>query len=202
MPMRWATGGRDARTRGDALPHPACGPSTRTGPPARQLTRSAAGESHAAFLSGGDLLFTSARPDPDAEEPPTDPPAALWRLPAPAGSRAAPGTVRGRDAGSGRADACEVVVVALDLHRDATTLEEDAERSQARATRGHGAAVRARRVPGAVLGPVAGPPRAVPVGPGPHRCDDRVDAGRPRLLAGEPPCATPRWRSTPTAPRW
>ena len=34
--------------------------------PARRLTRSAKGESHAAFLPDGSLLFTSVRPDPAA----------------------------------------------------------------------------------------------------------------------------------------
>ena len=33
--------------------------------PARRLTRSAKGEGSAAFLPGGDLLFVSARPDPE-----------------------------------------------------------------------------------------------------------------------------------------
>ena len=36
--------------------------------PARRLTRSAKGEGGAAFLPDGSLLFTSARPDPDAED--------------------------------------------------------------------------------------------------------------------------------------
>jgi hypothetical protein len=48
--------------------------------PARRLTRGT-GESAPAFLPGGDLLFTSARPDPDRKEPDPDAPAALWRLP-------------------------------------------------------------------------------------------------------------------------
>src|SRR5688572_10895314 len=39
--------------------------------PPRRLTRSAPGESGAAFLSDGSLLFTSSRPDPLAE--PDDP---------------------------------------------------------------------------------------------------------------------------------
>ncbi|MFP4234199.1 MAG: S9 family peptidase, partial [Nitriliruptoraceae bacterium] len=47
----------------------------------RPLTRAAAGVLQAAFLPDGDLLFTSPRPDPDAAEPPADPPVALWRLP-------------------------------------------------------------------------------------------------------------------------
>ena len=54
------------------------------GRPARRLTRSAAGESGAAFTSTGDLVFTSARPDPDKEKD-DDATAALWLLPADGG---------------------------------------------------------------------------------------------------------------------
>ncbi|MFC8190026.1 prolyl oligopeptidase family serine peptidase [Cellulomonas sp. NPDC057328] len=50
--------------------------------PARRLTRSAKSEASAAFTPSGDLLFTSARPDPDAEDPDGDPTPALWLLPA------------------------------------------------------------------------------------------------------------------------
>ncbi len=51
--------------------------------PARRLTRSATGESSAAFTHSGDLLFTSARPDPEPREGADDDPApALWLLPA------------------------------------------------------------------------------------------------------------------------
>jgi dipeptidyl aminopeptidase/acylaminoacyl peptidase len=49
--------------------------------PARRLTRSRHGESGAAFTADGDLLFTSARPDPDGTEA-DDAPSALWLLPA------------------------------------------------------------------------------------------------------------------------
>ena len=49
--------------------------------PARRLTRSTKGESGAAFTPDGDLLFTSARPDPTAAED-DDPVPALWLLPA------------------------------------------------------------------------------------------------------------------------
>ena len=49
--------------------------------PARRLTRSAKGETPVAFLPDGGLLFTSARPDPQAKED-EEPPAALWLLPA------------------------------------------------------------------------------------------------------------------------
>ena len=48
--------------------------------PARRLTRSRKGDSSARFTDAGDLLFTSARPDPDADED-EDGPAALWLLP-------------------------------------------------------------------------------------------------------------------------
>ena len=47
----------------------------------RRLTRSAAGEMNAAFLPDGALVFTSARPDPDAKPGDDDePPAGLWWL--------------------------------------------------------------------------------------------------------------------------
>ena len=49
--------------------------------PARRLTRSAKGEGGAAFLPDGSLLFTSARPDPDAKDD-EDEVALLWLLPA------------------------------------------------------------------------------------------------------------------------
>lgn len=47
----------------------------------RRLTRSAKGEASPAFLPNGDLLFTSARPDPDGDAE-DDAPAMLWLLPA------------------------------------------------------------------------------------------------------------------------
>lgn len=52
--------------------------------PSRRLTRSAQGERAPAFTPTGDLLFTSARPDPErkAEDEPV---AALWLLPADGG---------------------------------------------------------------------------------------------------------------------
>ncbi|GAA1831224.1 prolyl oligopeptidase family serine peptidase [Pseudonocardia ailaonensis] len=48
--------------------------------PARRLTRGAKGESAPAFTPDGDLLFVSARPDPDGD-PDAPEAAALWRLP-------------------------------------------------------------------------------------------------------------------------
>jgi len=52
--------------------------------PARRLTRSAKGEAAAAFTPAGDLLFTSARPEPDGGDD-DEPRAALWLLPAAGG---------------------------------------------------------------------------------------------------------------------
>lgn len=51
---------------------------------ARRLTRSAPGESSPVWAPDGSLLFTSARPDPDATED-GDPKPALWSLPAEGG---------------------------------------------------------------------------------------------------------------------
>jgi dipeptidyl aminopeptidase/acylaminoacyl peptidase len=51
---------------------------------ARRLTRGAAGESAPLFTPVGDLLFTSARPDPDAKEG-GEPKGSLWSLPADGG---------------------------------------------------------------------------------------------------------------------
>ncbi|MGI4896541.1 MAG: hypothetical protein ACRYF3_15655, partial [Janthinobacterium lividum] len=49
--------------------------------PARRLTRSAGAESGPVFAPDGTLLFTSARPDPEATAT-DDAPPALWALPA------------------------------------------------------------------------------------------------------------------------
>ena len=49
--------------------------------PARRLTRSAKAEGGPVFAASGEVLFTSARPDPEAAEADDDAPAALWSLP-------------------------------------------------------------------------------------------------------------------------
>ena len=102
----------------------------------RRLTRSAVGESNAAFLPDGSLLFTSARPDPDAKKDDKpdeeDPPAALWHLPAGGGEArlllAPPGGIAGmkvaRDSGA--------VVLLAALHPDAADFDADRERHKAR----------------------------------------------------------------------
>ena len=48
---------------------------------AYRITRSAKGETGAAFSSDGDLYFTSARPDPDGDDD-SEPASALWQVPA------------------------------------------------------------------------------------------------------------------------
>jgi dipeptidyl aminopeptidase/acylaminoacyl peptidase len=66
--------------------------------PTRRLTRSSQGESAAAFTPSGDLLFASARPEPDGEAD-EEPRAALWLQPAGGGDArlvaCPPGGVRG-----------------------------------------------------------------------------------------------------------
>lgn len=57
--------------------------------PARRITRSAKGESGAAFAGNGELYFTSSRPDPDTSE--DDEPTAVRPDWLPAGPAAFPG---------------------------------------------------------------------------------------------------------------
>ena len=102
--------------------------------PARRLTRGPAGESSPAFTPDGDLLFTSARPDPERKEPQPDDPAALWRLPA-AGEAHVVGTRPGGLAAPVVArDAGTVVATSLTLP-GSTSGDDDAERRKARRDR-------------------------------------------------------------------
>lgn len=121
--------------------------------PARRLTRSADGESAAAFASDGSLLFTSTRPVPGGALPPTDPtdatdgagPApgapdappvpALWQLPVSGEARplaARPGGITGvltaRDA--------PVYAVVSPTLAASTDAADDARRRGARRTAG------------------------------------------------------------------
>ncbi|HEX2074605.1 MAG TPA: S9 family peptidase [Geodermatophilus sp.] len=81
--------------------------------PARRLTRSAPGEAAPAWAPDGSLLFTSARPDPEAKPGGEEPPPALWSLPADGGEArpviAHPGGITGFTVA---ADSGDVVVEA------------------------------------------------------------------------------------------
>jgi hypothetical protein len=90
--------------------------------PAHRLTRGASGESGPVFAPDGDLLFSAARPDPDAQEQPEDAPAALWRLPAAGGEARMVGT---RPGGIG------AVAVARDPGHPRRHLDDDARTATA-----------------------------------------------------------------------
>lgn len=89
---------------------------------ARRLTRSAQGESGAAFTPSGDLLFVSARPEPDGEAGQ----AALWLQPAGGGDAlvvaSPPGGVRGAVVSASGA-----VVVGSPMMPSATDPDSDKE---------------------------------------------------------------------------
>jgi len=98
----------------------------------RRLTRAAPGESGATFSANGDLLFTSARPDPDAKDTPDDPPAALWRLPRDGGEAELLVAPKAGVGGVVAASDAEVVVFSARLHRGVDTFEADEEQDTAR----------------------------------------------------------------------
>ena len=101
------------------------------GRPARRLTRSAKGEGGAAFLPDGSLLFTSARPDPDAEDKDDDEISLLWLLPAGGGEA---GVVASRAGGVDSvqvaSDAATVVLVSKTFPSSSTPDAESAKRKE------------------------------------------------------------------------
>jgi dipeptidyl aminopeptidase/acylaminoacyl peptidase len=99
----------------------------------RRLTRSAKGETGATFLPDGSILFTSARPDPEAKKgEERDDRAALWLLPAGGGEArlladppaGVDGVAAARDSGT--------VILGVGAYPGTETLEEDAEKHKAR----------------------------------------------------------------------
>ncbi|AEG43062.1 prolyl oligopeptidase family serine peptidase [Isoptericola variabilis] len=100
--------------------------------PARRLTRSAKGESSACFAANGDLLFISARPDPDAGSDDKDPKAALWLLPASGGEARVVATAPGGLGGVLAARDADVVSVSAPVLPSAEDLEQDRELRTAR----------------------------------------------------------------------
>ena len=98
----------------------------------RQLTRSAPGESAAAFAADGSLLFVSPRPDPDAKPDGEDPPAGLWSLPADGGeARLLLAPASGVE-GVRVADDSGDLLVSSELHPNADGFGADRERTKAR----------------------------------------------------------------------
>ncbi|MDT7547680.1 MAG: hypothetical protein QOE84_74 [Actinomycetota bacterium] len=100
--------------------------------PAVRLTRSRKGEASPEFLPDGSLLFTSARPDPDAKETPDEAPAALWLLPAAGGEARMVGTRAGGVEGLVVAKESGTVVVVSPTLPGAADGAEDEERRKAR----------------------------------------------------------------------
>jgi dipeptidyl aminopeptidase/acylaminoacyl peptidase len=99
--------------------------------PPRRLTRSAPGESSPSWAPDGSLLFTSARPDPDATES-DDPKPALWSLPAAGGeARLVLNRPDGIGAFAVAADSGDVVVSAATMP-GGSAAEADEERRKKR----------------------------------------------------------------------
>ncbi|MBK5330751.1 MAG: PD40 domain-containing protein, partial [Ilumatobacteraceae bacterium] len=98
--------------------------------PARRLTRSAKGESGAAFLPDGSLLFVSERPDPDGSD--DEPVSALWRLPAGGGEAGVLATRPGGVGGVVVASDSGTIVVSSETLPGSITAEDDKRRRSAR----------------------------------------------------------------------
>ena len=148
--------------------------------PARRLTRSAKGEGGPVFAPDGDLLFTSARPDPDGAEPTTTPRprcGCCRRRARRASSARRPGgfgpVVVAREAGT--------VVALSDTLPGATDGDSDAERRKARKDAGVDAVLHT----------------GYPV----RYWDHDLGAGQQRLLAGDPADATAASLARPDARR-
>jgi dipeptidyl aminopeptidase/acylaminoacyl peptidase len=102
----------------------------------RQLTRSAGGETNAAFLPDGTLIFTSERHDPDAK-PDADsggdePPTSLWSLPRDGGEALLLLSPPGGVARVKVAAASGTLALLVPLHPGAADFSADGEREKAR----------------------------------------------------------------------
>ena len=136
---------------------------------ARRLTRSAKGEASAAFTADGDLLFTSARPDPDKADQDDDPVPALWLLPR---DGAEARIVADRAAGIGSVDVARtapVVLLRSDVLPSALDDGSDEKLRKARKDKRVGAILH-DGFPGPVLGPRPRPGEPAPV----HRTAERA----------------------------
>ena len=100
--------------------------------PARRLTRSAKGEGGPVFTCAGDVLFASARPDPDAKDDVDDAPSALWLLPSGGGEARVVAARAGGIGGQVTARACNAVLVSSQTLPGATDGDDDERRRKAR----------------------------------------------------------------------
>ncbi len=98
--------------------------------PARRLTRSAKGETAADFLPDGSLLFTSARPDPEAQDDDETEEALLWLLPAGGGEARVVASLPGVGGVHVAADSGMVVVSAKTFPSSETHEAEKEKRKQ------------------------------------------------------------------------
>jgi dipeptidyl aminopeptidase/acylaminoacyl peptidase len=102
----------------------------------RRLTRSAQGESTAAFQPDGSLLFTSSRPDPDAKRDESsrgaEPAAGLWLLPASGGEARLLLLPHGGVRGIQAARTAGTIVFAADIAPGTSDLETDEAWAKAR----------------------------------------------------------------------
>ncbi|MDN5918002.1 MAG: prolyl oligopeptidase family serine peptidase [Pseudonocardia sp.] len=98
----------------------------------RRLTRGGAGESAPVFTPGGDLLFCSDRPDPDASSDAGDAPSALWSLPVGGGEARLLGTRPGGVGGVVVAREAGTVVATSSTLPGAVDAEDDERRRTAR----------------------------------------------------------------------
>ncbi|TDE01649.1 S9 family peptidase [Jiangella asiatica] len=101
--------------------------------PARRLTRSAKGESGAAFLPDGSLLFGSARPDPGSSgDDADDPVPLLWLLPADGGEARVVAKRPGGIGGVVVARESGTVIVASDTFPSSGDVESEEKRRKER----------------------------------------------------------------------
>lgn len=145
--------------------------------PARRLTRSRAGEKAPVFAADGSLLFTSPRPDPEAENA-DDPPAALWQLP---------------DAGEARVVGTRAGGVTVVVARDAGTLVALSDTLPGSTDGADDEARRARRKERTVAAVLH---QAYPV----RYWDADLGPGEPRLLVGALDDGQVAWRDLTPAP--
>jgi len=147
--------------------------------PARRLTRSRKGEAGPVFTPAGEVLFTSARPDPDSDSA-DDAPAALWLLPA-SGEARVLATRPGGVGGVAVARGAGTIAVLSDTLPASSDGASDGQRRKVRKDKKVSAVLHA----------------GYPV----RSWDHDLGVGQSRLLVGEAPAdGTLTWRDLTPAP--